>query len=65
MEERMPKFTFNELVGALMGLLGLAAIVYASIFQGSEGAMTALVGVLNLAGGYFLRGKLERPGEQR
>ena len=57
----MPNYTFNEIIGAVMGLVALVVVAYASIMQGNEGAMTALVGVLGAAAGFFLRGRTQPP----
>ena len=57
----MPEIKFNELVGAAMGLVAVAVVAYASVVQYNESAMTALVGLLGTAAGYFLRAKLNPP----
>ena len=54
-------YTFGELIGGAMALIAVGAIAYASIGQGNEAAMTALVGVAGAAAGFFLRGKLTPP----
>lgn len=55
------KMTFDQLIGGIIGLVAVAAVVYASIVQYNEGATTALVGLVGTAAGYFLRAKLDIP----
>ena len=53
--------TFGELVGAILAGVAILVVGYSSIVQSNEGAMTAMVGVVGTAGGYFLRAKLQSP----
>ena len=55
------KITFNELVGATMAIIAVLTVAFASIFQDNANAMTAMVGAVGTAIGYFLRAKLETP----
>lgn len=54
-----PKFA--EMIGALMGLVTVAAVTYIAIVMNSESAQGALFAVLAAAVGYFLRGRVEKP----
>ena len=53
--------TFGELVGGLIVLVGVGVVAFASIAQGNEAAMTALVALVSAGSGYFLRAKVEGP----
>ena len=57
----MSGLRFGEVVGAVMGLVAVFVVAYASVVQFSEAAMTALVALVGTAAGYFLRAKLEPP----
>lgn len=53
--------TFAEVVGALMALASLGVAAYAAVVLQSEQALGAILALLSIATGYFLRGKLQRP----
>lgn len=55
------KFSFDQLVGAILGVVAVLVVAYASVFQYNDNAMTALVGLVGTAAGYFLRAKLDLP----
>lgn len=56
------RVTFNDAVGA--GITAIALLVVAvAAMRGSAEAMTALVGVVGAATGYFLRGRLRGPDD--
>ncbi len=57
----MPKFTFGELVGGILAIMAASGVLYASIGQTNQAAMTALVGLVGAASGYFLRAKVDPP----
>lgn len=54
------KPTFNEVIGALITVISLLVVALAAM-KGSAEAMTALVGVVGAATGYFLRGRIKEP----
>lgn len=53
--------TFTDLIGGAIALIATVAIAYASIAQGSDPAMTALVGLAGASAGFFLRAKVQAP----
>lgn len=57
--------SYNDLVTSVLALGTLAAIVYASIIQGSAEATTALVGAFGLLIGWYARGRLQEPSHER
>ena len=57
----MPKMTFGELIGGLLAFMAASGVLYASIIQNNEAAMTALVGLVVAASSYFLRAKIDPP----
>jgi hypothetical protein len=57
------KPTFNDVVGALLALLGLAVLAYLAIVFTSEQAEGALISLLSAAVGYLYRGRVEKQTE--
>ncbi len=54
------KPTFNDVVGALLALMGLAVLAYLAIAFTSEQAEGALISLLSAAVGYLYRGRVEK-----
>jgi hypothetical protein len=56
------KPTFTEAIGALLALGALAAVIVAALWFSNEQAQGALINLLLIAAGFFLRAKLSGPG---
>lgn len=54
------KPAFNDLVGAVLAVLGLAVLSYLAIAFTSEQAEGALISLLSAAVGYLYRGRVEK-----
>ena len=53
---------WSDLIGGILALGALLVLAYVAVVLGSEQAQGALTAVLSAATGYYLRGKIEKPG---
>jgi hypothetical protein len=54
------KPSFNDLIGALVGLVALAVVAYLAAFLKSEQAAGAVIALLSAAAGWLYRGRVEK-----
>lgn len=54
--------TFTEVVGALLAVGALLVTAYAAIYLHNDQAVAAVINLLLIGAGFFLRGKIAPPG---
>ena len=52
--------SFNDVVGAVVGLVALAVVAYLAAFLKSEQAAGAVIALLAAAAGWLYRGRVEK-----
>lgn len=59
------KYSFGEVVGALLGLIATLAITYMAVVKGSDQALGALIPIISITASYFLRtSKVQTPPKE-